>query len=150
MIHSPADIIRAVLINRGLGSDPDLSPVQSWPVYTGGEPNSPDNVITTFGTVGIDHGREMVNGEVLGPYGFQIRVRADSYQQGRDKIETIWEGLSELSGGVYNLTVNLSGDSYLVACIVRFGDILELGKEVPNSKRSLFTFNALINYRKLT
>lgn len=149
MIRSPADIIRAVLIDRGLGTDPDLVPIQAWPVYTGGEPNSPDNVITTFGTTGNDHGRDMVTGEVMGAYGFQVRVRASTYSQGRDKIETIWETLSETSGGVYYLTVNVSGDEYLVVSVVRFGDIIELGKEVPNSKRNLFTFNALINYRKV-
>lgn len=146
MTHSPAEVVRAVLLEKALGSSPDLAPLQAWPIYVGGEPGSPDSVITVYGTAGVDHGREIVEGEVTGPYGFQIRLRSNDYPTGRDKIETIWDTLSQ---STYRVPVSVGSQDYFVHAIVRFGDILELGKESPNSKRSLFTFNAMIVHRKV-
>jgi hypothetical protein len=142
LTHSPADIIRWLLVSLGLGSDPDEG--APWPVYAAGEPNAPDNVITVYDTAGTDDGRSMIDGEVMGHNGVQIRVRSTTHPVGYAKADAVWTALCE---EVYDNTVTIDGVSYLVHSVNKIGDVLALGKEVPASKRSLFTINAVVSVR---
>jgi hypothetical protein len=47
--HFPADIIRQLLIDLGVGLDVTAT---DWPAFSQKEPDSPDNVITVFDTMG--------------------------------------------------------------------------------------------------
>ena len=143
LTHSPADIVRRVLIDLGLGVDPPSTP---WPVFASGEPDTPDNCITVYDTAGLDHGRSMIDGELFGHNGVQVRVRSNSHATGWTKADAIQTGMAK---SVYQETVTISGQAYLVHAIAKIGDVLTFGKETPTSKRSLFTINALASIKEV-
>lgn len=141
LLHSPSQIIARLLIDLGLGTLPLNPPLASavWPVYASNEPSTPDNVLTIYDTVGLDHGRSMVTGEMFGPYGFQVRIRSVNHPTGYVKADGIHREMCE---GVYQETVHVDAVTYLVHCISKVGDIMVLGKD-PDSSRRLFTINAV-------
>lgn len=144
LTHSPAKILRQLLIDLSLGTLPSAN--GSWPVYATHEPNLPDNCITVYDTVGTDDGRSMITGELWGHDGFLVRVRAADHDTGWLKADAIQTGLAE---SVYDRTVHVSGSTYLVHAVTRIGDVLTLGTESPTSKRSLFTINATVSLKSL-
>ena len=147
--HSPADVVRSLLIQLGLGSDlpaNDQSPLSAWSVYKGAEPSAPDNVLTVTDTVGRESLREMVSGRVHSFYGFQVRIRSADPDEGFLKADAIRKGLAE---DVLRSQVNVETSVYFVQCISRIGAILPLGWDTPTTKRSLFTINATLRVRTL-
>lgn len=142
--HSPADIVAQLLIRDSIGADPDVSPLGSWPVYVGGEPNTPDNCLTVYDTAGSDDGSSMIDGELFGHSGVQIRIRAKDHRTGWTKADALQTHLAE---GVLDEIVTVQSTTYLVHCFARIGDVLALGKDAPTSKRSLFTVNALVSVK---
>ena len=143
--HSPAQIVRQLLIDLSLGTLPSAS--GSWPVYATHEPNTPDDCVTVYDTAGTDDGRSMISGELWGHDGFQVRVRGKDHDTGWLKADAIQAGLAE---SVYDRTVRVSSSAYLVHAITRIGDVLTLGTEAPTSKRSLFTINATLSVKQLS
>lgn len=137
--HSPAAIVRKMLVDLGLGN---AHTSLTWPVFVSAEPDMPDNAITVYDTAGRDHGRVM-QGERQGMRGVQVRVRATHPAIGYAKADAVAMALD----GVYQRAVSVDGAAYQVHAITRTGDISALGKEAPDSRRSLFTLNALINVR---
>lgn len=143
-LHPPADIIRWLMIDLGLGTNPSLG--SSWPIYYSSEPDTPDEVITVYNTTGIIDGRSSIDGEIWEHYGFQVRVRSTKNRLARVKIDSIARSLSETA---YNSLVTIDGNSYIVAAINRKGSVIDIGKETPTSERSVFTLNAISAiYRK--
>ena len=146
LAHSPANVIRWLLVDKGLGTSPRL--VLSWPVWTAGEPKVPDNVITVYDTQGTDEGAVMVGprGELQGHYGFLVRVRAKDQPTGWAKANAIRASLSE---DVYDNTVvvpawqGIAGATYTVENCAGVGHVLSLGVNVENEKTWLFTVNAV-------
>jgi hypothetical protein len=72
-------VIQQVLIELGLGTDPDTDPGEAWPVYSGSEPggqDAPDNCLTVYDTDPKPDGRSMLDGETWQHYGLQIRIFA--------------------------------------------------------------------------
>lgn len=136
LTHSPADIVRRLLIALGLGADP---PSSSWPIFAAHEPDLPDNCITVYDTAGVAQGRSMISGELFGTSGFQVRVRAKDHTTGWTKADAIQ---TDMAKAVYQEVVTISGTRYLVHAIVKIGDVLALGTESPTSKRHVFTINA--------
>ena len=148
--HSPAEIVRQLLINLGLGvaGSYDSSNRYSgaaWPVTTNSEVDQPDNAITVYDTAGQGDGRSMIDGETFSHYGFQVRIRAQTHRLGWLKADSIETGLSK---SVYQNVVTVDGVSYLVHCVARIGDVLSLGKEAPQSIRRVFTLNALLSVKE--
>jgi hypothetical protein len=146
--HSPADILRRVLIALGQGTAPtdnalDLS---AWPIYAGGEPGSPDNVITLYDTPARQDGRSMIDGERQEHHGVQVRVRGATFPVGYAKARAI---ATAMDTAIYDLSVTLDSSTYRVHSVSRQGDVISLGKESPQSKRSVFTVNAIFTVRKL-
>lgn len=142
--YSPADIVRWLMVNKGLGTDPaDSDP---WPVFAADEPDSPDAVITVYDTVGRLGGRTQTNGEQQEHHGLQVRIRAGDHVTGWKKARAIATSFDQL---VYRNTVTVGSKSYLVHSISRAGDVLSLGKETPTSRRKLFTINVLVSVREL-
>jgi hypothetical protein len=141
--HSPAKIIRELLIALGLGQ---RAPVEPWPVYALSEPEAPDNVLTVFNTTGVDHGRIMATGERDTHEGIQIRVRSASEEDGYLHAKNICRLLDTT---VLRTGVALEAISYRVNSFNRTSPIICLGKESPESKRYLFTVNGLIALEQL-
>ena len=145
LVHSPADVIRYLLVSLGLGTQPSAR--GSWPIYVANEPDSPDSVITVQGTSGRQGGRLQVNGEIQEHQGIQIRVRDANHEDGYAKADTIKEVIDK---SIRLNEVTIGSSVYLVWSVSRVGGIIELGKDVPDSKRDLFTLNAVVSLRQTT
>lgn len=149
LLHSPARVIQRILISDGQGTEPNLwlngSTGSAWPCYSSKEPDRPDEVLTVYDSTGTEDGRSMLDGELFTHYGIQIRVRGATQQIARQKIESVRLYMSET---LYNKMINVDGTEYLVQCFSAIKQVLDL-KEIPNSKRRLFTINATIPIRRL-
>lgn len=138
--HSPADIVRYLLVDLARGSLPEDE--TSWPIFVSQEADSPDSCITLYDTSGILEGRAQVSGEIQEHYGLQIRVRAAAANVAYAKISEINAWIDE---SVRNNLVTIDSNQYLVYAITRKGGILSLGKELSASKRNLYTVNAIVS-----
>jgi hypothetical protein len=130
LLHSPADIIRSLLVTN-LG--------EVWSVYVDSEPNTPDSVITIYDTSPRPDGRSMIDGEVWQHYGIQLRIRSLDHPTGYVKATLVHDTLAEQ---VKKASVTLTGSVYLVWSVSPKG-VIRMGKDKPSTKRSLFTVNAL-------
>jgi hypothetical protein len=142
LAHSPADIIRYLLIAQGIGTLPTSNGL--WPIFATTEPPTPDNCITVYNTTPDGYTRVM-QGEVRPKYAFQVRVRAVDDQTGWLKANSIRELFTAIS---YAL-VNISSSVYRVQAIVGVGNILPIGKE-PTSRREIFTQNSQVILRQIS
>ena len=143
LAHSPADILRYLLIDLGHGTLPSDGAL--WPIYESQEPNLPDNVITTYNTTNVHQGRVMSDGEVQERYGIQIRVRATTELIAFVKSQAITISLDQ---DVYLKGVTINGSGYLVHAVSRISGPMSIGKETPDSKRDLFTINVTAAIRQ--
>lgn len=145
MTHSAADLTRWYLVAGGTGTDPHDG--AAWPAYAGREPAAPDDALTVYDTDGLDHGRSMPTGEILGSQGVQVRVRSTDHRTGYSKAEEVRAALA----AAYQEVVAPPGDPerYLVHCFSRIGDVIPLGRE-PGSSRYVFTVNAVTPVRQLS
>lgn len=142
LTHSPADILRYMLIDLGLGTLP--TDAGSWPVFATFEADTPDNAITTYNEAPIHLGRSQISGLVYERYGMQIAVRAVDNNTGWNKIYTI---AATLDQSVYEYHISISSSTYTVHSCSRSSGPIDAGKGKPVSKRNLFTLNitAMIN-----
>jgi hypothetical protein len=147
LTHSPADIIRYLLTDLGLGSDSDTPNLSAWPVYESDEPPTPDDCITVYNTSDKIQGRSMIDGEFQGQEGFLIRIRSSGPVNGFSKAEAIKEAIDKQCTQV---VVNLEGHSYRIPAINRTTGVLKLGQEVGVSNRYIYTINATAAIRQLT
>lgn len=145
LAHSPSDIVRKLLIDLGLATEAGTG--QAWPVYATQEPDKPDNCVTIFDTAGRVYGRLMPTGVVVEHYGIQIRVRSADHKTGYQKATSIADALDQ---NVYFRTVQIDSNQYLVYTISRTTQVLPIGEESPETKRRLFTINALVVLRRLS
>jgi len=136
--HSPSDIIRHLLVNIGVGSLP--SDNLEWPIYDSLENDSPDNAITIYCSSGVPMGRQQTNGVIPQQYGVQFRIRANSTVFGYRKASEIEATIDTV---VLNNTVTVDSETYVVKCINRKGTVISLGAESPQTKRTIYTLNAL-------
>jgi len=140
LTHSPADIVRSLLVDLGHGTVPSAG--STWPVFVGNEPNSPDDAITVYDTTSRMDGRTQVDGQQHEHHGVQIRIRNGNHVDGYTKARAIAVALDETA---YQNTVTISSTSYTVQCVSRVGGVIALGKDTPNTRRNLFTINALVS-----
>ncbi len=137
--HSTADVIRWALINNLLGTDP--ADAGSWPIHVNVLPDDPSNVIVVNDTVGKIEAYIQTNGEVVDYPGIQVIVRSDTEQVGLTKIYSI---ANEIDTIFKNSTLTISGSTYTIHTITRTTNILALGYENPQTKRNLFSTNAIV------
>lgn len=139
LTHSPAHVVGQLLLDLGLGTDPDDG--GAWPVHVATEPNSPNNVLTVYDTAGSSQGRSMIDGELFAFFGFQVRVRAKDHVTGWTKASAVRNALAE---DVRLASVTVEGTEYLVWSVDGLGQVLALGKDRPPSDRFVFTLNGLL------
>ncbi len=138
---SPASIVRKLLVAKALGVEPvGGNNPPAWQVYWDSEPPVPDEVITVYDTTGHGAGRVMIDGELQGFYGFQVRIRSRTAAEGFAKGAEIQVAMAKR---IYDDVVTVDGVRYLVHCVSKISDVMRLGKENPTSKRLLFTVNAV-------
>ena len=97
LTHSPAEIVRNLLVNMGAGTLPAAG--GSWPISCDQRLDTPDNAITINDTDGRKDGRSMPTGEVFEHPGIQIEVRSGVRGTGFTKAKAIATLLDE---EVYN------------------------------------------------
>ena len=143
-IHSPAQIIRQLLVDLGMGEWPGEG--STWPAYATAEPNLPDRCITVIDTTGQEDPRIFPTGEAPVHHGIQIIVRSDTHEAGFIKA---YQVRNEIATNVKNQDVSIGPRNYCVVALVKISQILPLGKErqVPTS-RSRFSINALTPIRR--
>jgi hypothetical protein len=145
LANSPAEIVANLLVLKAYGTEPSL--LQTWPVEVADEPDSPDNVITIYDVGSSSSGRSMVDGQQLEQYSIQVRVRSQTHAVGWTKINQIAKGMDE---NIYLDTVTIGSNVYRVHAISRRGGILPLGKEYPQSQRSLFVVTGQCSIRQIS
>lgn len=140
--HQPAKLIRLALVAFGHATHPDNTPPsnQNWPCYFDDRPDTPDNLLSIYDTEGRDEGRTQIDGERQELYGIQITVRASDKNVGWRKIERIKEWMDT---EFYRQTYTIQGSSYLVQSINRTSGIIRMGREMPASRRYLYSLNGV-------
>jgi hypothetical protein len=148
LTHSPAEITQVLLQEKF----PQLA------IFSTNEPDAGgmefggqvigDLTITVYDTDGKGDGRAMVDGTLFNHWGLQIRVRSSEHRDGWVQANTIRNFLAE---GVQQAVVVMPDDSsmYLIWCYANIGQVLPLGKQTPQSKRSIFTINCTAAIREL-
>ena len=144
LTHSPADIVRYLLVDVAQGTLPEDE--SAWPIFADSEPDEPDECITVYDTSGIVEGRAHKTGEVQEHYGIQVRLRCLTPESGYARMRTLMLVMDEL---IRLDHVSIVNSEYLVTAISRKGGILSLGEETPNSKRYVFTLNAIVSLKQL-
>jgi hypothetical protein len=139
--NSPAQVVRRLFIAKGWGSSQD-----QWPVFTSHEPDEPDNCITLYNTVGVTHGRTMIDGERQLHHGLQVRVRAATEPTGYLKINSLFT----LIATVKDESITIDAFTYLIRCFSNIEDIIPLREDKPDSRREVYVVNALVSIRKVS
>ena len=89
LLHSPADILRHLLVDLGAGVLPEDGTKTNWPIAEGQELNAPDNAICAYDTEGFDFGRAQVTGQRFEHYGVMLRVRSKVERVGWVKARSL-------------------------------------------------------------
>lgn len=144
MTHTHAKVLAKLLIDLTMGSVPSAN--EDWPVYAENEPPAPDNTVTTFMTRDEGGFRVMFTGEFVGPRGVQVRVRGKDNQIAWTKVDAIATALA----GVLRRSVTIDSSTYQVHCLSAITNPIPLGKEVPTSKRTLYTLNMTMSVVQCT
>ncbi len=148
LLDPPDKIIRRLMVDLGVATMPAATP-GAWPAYFGKEPPTPDDCITVRVTDAPGSARAMPTGEMLGPYGFQVRVRSSDGAEGWVKADSIQAAFQDVLRRVVYIGSGASRRDYFIQAIVQVGNVIPLGTE-PTSQRSLHTFNATVNIRQLS
>lgn len=138
LTHSVNEILRRLLINNGQGTLPTAN--GSWPIGIERH-DTPDNCVTITETTGRSDGRTMTDGEVIEHPGVQVEVRSAIRNTGFTKAKALATYCDE---SIYNSGVTIEGKSYNVINVSRVGVVMSIGRETPESRRELFTFNAVV------
>jgi hypothetical protein len=144
LLHSPACILQAILVARGLGASP---PNLIWPIYIDSQPDLPDNLISVLNEIGKDYGRVQINGERLEHHGVTVSVRAGLSPLGYSKARQI---AIVLDSSIYFDEVSIESSSYLVYAVTRTSDVVYRGKESETSKRGIHSMTAVLALKQLT
>lgn len=155
--HSPADIVGRLLVQLGVGSDPDI-PNQPWPIYDGIEPDIPDNLVTVYDTKGFQYPRNEL-GLVPEAPSITFRVRSTVPRVGFRKASEIQKTLNEFPAFT-QVFVNdpvIGVRTYEVRAIKLSTTIINLGKNAPSilgatastSKRNIYVLNAVVVLRQV-
>lgn len=144
LIHSPADIVRRVLVSIGAGTAPESA--GGWPVFSSKEPDSPDQTLTVYNMAGFSDGRFMFDGELFYHPGIHVRVRALTSPAGATKAHSVRNLMSQ----VLDEQVTIDGTPYLIHCLGKITEVRELGDESPTSKRQVFTIEAVAALRRVS
>lgn len=147
LLHSPAHIIQQMLVDMGLGEDPETGDLTNCPVYVSQEPSVPDCVITVYDTDTPTQGRDQISGGMFKRRGIKIRVRDANHTNAYVKARRVSVFL-ERNTEVTDRLVTLDDNSYLVHSVSRSGSPVALGKETTTSKRDIFTIDATTTIRR--
>lgn len=144
LTHSPARIVRQLLVNDGQGTDP--ADDGSWPIYYNTEPDR-EGIITVVDRTGRPDGRMMPTGEQVQHHGIQVLVKGGTHDVGYTKANSIFVWMSETA---LNNSLTISGSSYVVYCFHLTSPIIDFEgqSEQPATRRHNFSINAVAAIRQ--
>ena len=138
--HTPADVIRFLLISAGYGTNPSVA--GAWPIHIANLADDPDNIISIRDTTGRIQAHLQIGGEMVERPGIQIMVRSSKKKEATIKINDIANYLDGLSNTSLTITDPDSDESnYTIHDFSRTSGIIYAGYEKPASRRKLFTTN---------
>lgn len=138
LTHSVNDVLRRLLVNNSQGTLPSAS--GNWPIGIE-RPDDPDDCVTITETTGKRDGRVMSTGEVIEHPGIQVEVRSADHNTGFLKAMQLATYCDE---SIYNSVITFENKTYNIQNVSRVGPVMSIGRESPESKRELFTFNAMV------
>jgi hypothetical protein len=140
-LHSPAEIIQQALVASGLAVQPPSTGLTGlWPAWVSVMPDTPDNVLVVYDTAGKDVGRTTPDQKRSEYHGVSVHVRSLAHGVGWQKARAVCDFFDTL----YSLPVAFMDASYVIQNAIRTTGSLSLGFDAPQSKRRLFTVNALV------
>ena len=142
---SPAEIIRASLVENLIGTLPSVNQGGAWPIFVGHMPGLPDDALCIYDTPGIREGRLQVTGETVSHPGWQIRVRAKDHVTGIMQMDLIAKNLD----GVQRNQLDVNGKSFIIYTVTQTSTIFSLGQEADGKRRNLFTLNGIVSIRTI-
>lgn len=145
LAHSPADVVRRLLINRGMGEQSTPVDPPRWSVYAHREPDRPDDCITVYDTAGTTGDRNNVDNERDERQGINLKIRCVDQEDGVVKGNAIAVDFDQTP----MTQVVMGSSTYLVYTIVRTGALIPIGKE-SDSDRVALSLNALVCIRQLS
>lgn len=143
LTHSPADILRHLLISRSIGTLPEDS--SDWPIYAIRMPANPDNLICVYNTQGVIGGKHHVTKTTIERHGIQISIASASHLVGLAKANEICEVLDDT---VYE-TLSIGTSQYRIHGFVRTSSILS-NKTTNISKQNSTTVNFIMAVTQLS
>ena len=148
--HSPADVLRQLMIDLDLGTDPDDE--EDWPIFCSLTPDAPDALISTWNTTPVQHGRAMVGGEVQKIHGAMIWLRAKDDPTVQDKANAVLIALTQqvsFDEVICPAVGDIPASTYVVKNVNLASGPIAVGKE-PTSSRDVVTINVLVSVRQLS
>ena len=143
LTHSPADVIRWLLVSGSLGTNPSLG--LTWPIYASDDPDLPDDLMTVYDTAGVTQGRLQETGETAEHRGVMVQIRGIDQPTTWAKADAVRAYLDE---SVHNEIITVGGSQYVVHAVTRKSGPISLGRE-PTTSRFLFTLNAVVSLRQI-
>lgn len=152
MKHSPAEVMRQLLITHVLGT-PALKQ-QAWPAFVGSLPDKPPNAVALYDTQARMDGRIMRTGERITHPGFMVTIRAIDYQTGWRRATAIADLLDQVCNEQVEIEDNTCEGgpvtyTYVVASITRKTAVVPIGSDAraegeEAKGRDLFTIDARV------
>ena len=140
MQYSPAEVIAEFLIAEGIFTR--TSDDSDWPLYVSYMPDDdelPDDLAVIYDTEGVKDGR-LMSGANVWHHGFQVQIRARSFQDGWMKATDAETSLASVA----RETVNMSSSSeYVLHNLSQTGPPMFFGLEGGTKRRNLIALNAL-------
>lgn len=150
LAHTPADVVRYVLVDLGLGDLPQQ--LTAWSIYAE-RMGDYDYSICVTTTEGILNGFNQVQGEAFEHHGIQIRCRSVNPAFTYRKMSQVQEAIDKLISS-YLITIPDTETgvdcNYIVDAVTRTGTIISMGMEIPQSGRFSYTLNATVTLRQLS
>lgn len=141
LLHSPADIIRYLMVAQGYGSLPSLS--STWPISVGRENKEAESTITVYDDEGRDRGRIMNDGSRPVLEGYQIRFRSTDPKAAFLKARATMVAMDAL----YLVTVPIADSAgvrrYYTVHSINRGLLINLSENLPTSSHGIYVCNCL-------
>jgi len=151
--HSPAEIIRQFLKDKGIGTLVDDDPKSKlWNMFVSFMPDGPKvehDLITLNDTIGSDFGRIMKTGRYVSKPGVQIQVRAMDFNVGWRKLKEISCALDEAKDETVNITdKDAVVHNYTILTLSRTSPPAPIGTEQGTNRREMYTVNYLATLKE--
>lgn len=149
MITSPADVVIAYLVARGVAYNPPVSQPEDWPIGNGSLPPGGDNYIGVRNYANRNQGRMHKTGERIAPGLVQIMIRATDESTGWTKGKQIEEefdliGVRTEHGGVgIMIPVAMEDGTKILQAVHVQIPMTPIGQE-PESNRYLYVINVQV------